>query len=109
MKLQLPWIGKAAGSSAGQILQSYWGHTYSRSFPSMFHYPNTKLQQECQAKFFDIQRIWQPIYVVIRQHIGSTQRTNLGIYFDGATAEIGISDSELSVGSRKPLNLSVQR
>lgn len=76
MKVQLPWIGKAAGSSAGTIYQTYWGNTYSRSFPALFHYPDTKKQQECQASFFDIQRIWLPIYNEISTHIGKMQRKN---------------------------------
>lgn len=76
MKVQLPWIGKAAGSSAGAIYQTYWGNTYSRSFPALFHYPDTKKQQECQASFFDIQRIWLPIYNTISTQIGKMQRKN---------------------------------
>lgn len=52
MKVQLPWMGKATGSSAGLIYQSYWGRTYARTFPAVFHYPNTPAQQACQAKYW---------------------------------------------------------
>lgn len=80
MKVQLPWIGKAAGSSAGMIYQSYWGRTYARSFPSMFHYPNTPSQQACQSAFHDIRRIWQPIYNELKHFVSSGQRSNRSIY-----------------------------
>lgn len=76
MKVQLPWFGKAAGSSAGTIYQSYWGKTYTRSFPFSFHYPDTQRQQKCQATFFDIQRTWLPIYQQVSQSIGPMQRKN---------------------------------
>lgn len=76
MKVQFPLFGKATGSSAGTIYQSYWGRTYSRSFPFSFHYPDTKKQQECQSTFFDIQRVWLPIYNVIKSFFNPMQRTN---------------------------------
>ena len=80
MKVQLPWIGKASGSSAGTIYQTYWGRTYSRSFPSSFHYPDTPSQQSAQAKFYDTMRIWLPIYQSISPLIGADQRHNVNCY-----------------------------
>lgn len=80
MKVQLPWYGKAAGSSAGTIYQSYWGHTYTRSFPFIFHYPDTQKQQKTQASFFAIQRAWWAIYPQIAAFIPQSQRRNRNIY-----------------------------
>lgn len=74
MKVQLPIMGRASGSSAGMIYQSYYGNTYARSFPLLFHYPDTKKQQDCQARFFDIQRVWLPIYLNISKNIKHAQR-----------------------------------
>lgn len=76
MKVQLPLLGKAAGSSGRTIYQSYWGNTYTRSFPFSFHYPDTNSQQTTQAKFFDIQRIWLPIYKELTNSISHMQRVN---------------------------------
>lgn len=76
MKVQLPLLGKAAGSYAGGIYQSYFGHTYVRSFPAIFHYPDTQDQQTTQAKFFDVQRSWLPIYQALTQFIGKMQTRN---------------------------------
>lgn len=76
MKVHLPIVGKATGSSAGLIYQSYWGNTYTRSFPFSFHYPDTAKQQECQASFFDIQRVWIPIYKELTKNIAPMQRKN---------------------------------
>lgn len=76
MKAQLPWLNKAAGRSAGTIYQSYWGATYTRSMPALFHYPDTEKQQRTQAIFFDFQRIWIPIYNVLSRSISKQQRVN---------------------------------
>ena len=76
MKVNLPIVGKATGSSAGLIYQSYWGSTYTRSFPFSFHYPDTKKQQECQASFFDIQRVWLSFYPKIMVNINKSQKRN---------------------------------
>ena len=76
MKVQLPWLNKATGRSAGTIYQSYWGATYTRSMPALFHYPDTEKQQHTQAIFFDLQRIWLPIYNVLSHSISKQQRKN---------------------------------
>lgn len=76
MKVQLPWLNKASGRSLGTIYQSYWGNTYTRSMPSLFHYPDTPEQQATQATFFDIQRIWIPIYYELAKSIQRQQRKN---------------------------------
>lgn len=76
MKVQIPLLHKAAGRCDGLIYQSYYGNTYTRSMPILFHYPDTKKQQDCQATFFDIQRIWVPIYNVLTTSIKRQQRKN---------------------------------
>lgn len=80
MKVQLTWFGKAAGSSAGTIYQSYFGNTYTRAMPFSFHYPDTKKQQEIQASFFDIQRNWFPIYNQIKLYIKMQQRNDKNVF-----------------------------
>lgn len=80
MKVHLPFVGKATGSSAGLIYQSYWGNTYTRSFPFNFHYPDTDKQQKCQFDFFRIQRAWWPIYNKLKFSIPKQCRRNTNIY-----------------------------
>lgn len=60
----------------GMVYQSYYGNTYSRSLPILFHYADTQRQQECQAVFFDLQRIWLPIYNALSHSISKQQRKN---------------------------------
>ena len=80
MKIHLPIVGKATGSSAGLIYQSYWGNTYTRSFPFSFHYSDTSKQQECQFDFFRIQRAWWPIYDKLKHSIPKQCRRNKNVY-----------------------------
>lgn len=80
MKVHLPIVGKATGSSAGLIYQSYWGNTYTRSFPFIFHYPDTAKQQKCQFDFFQIQRAWWPIYNQLKLSIPKQCRRNTNVY-----------------------------
>ena len=80
MKVHLPIVGKASGSSAGLIYQSYYGNTYTRSFPFLFHYPDTAKQQKCQASFFAIQRAWWPIFYKMRDYVSKSQRHNTNIF-----------------------------
>lgn len=80
MKVHLPIVGKATGSSAGLIYQSYWGNTYTRSFPFSFHYPDTSKQQKCQFDFFRIQRAWWPIYNKLKFSIPKQCRRNTNVY-----------------------------
>lgn len=80
MKVHLPIVGKATGSSAGLIYQSYWGNTYTRSFPFSFHYPDTAKQQKCQFDFFQIQRAWWPIYNQLKFSIPKQCRRNTNVY-----------------------------
>lgn len=80
MKVHLPIVGKATGSSAGLIYQSYWGNTYTRSFPFSFHYPDTSKQQKCQFDFFQIQRAWWPIYNKLKFSIPKQCRRNTNVY-----------------------------
>lgn len=80
MKVHLPIVGKATGSSAGLIYQSYWGNTYTRSFPFSFHYPDTSDQKICQFDFFKIQRAWWPIYNHLKEFIPRQCRRNINVY-----------------------------
>lgn len=80
MKVQLPWFGKATGSSAGTIYQSYWGNTYTRTFPFFFHYKGSTKQEEVQASFFDIQRNWLPIYNILGNYVGEVQRRGKNVF-----------------------------
>lgn len=82
MKVQLTWLGKASGRSQNTIYQSYWGKTFTRSMPFLFHYPDTEKQQICQSLFFDIQRIWLPIYNEINKNIAPMQRRNKNPFND---------------------------
>lgn len=80
MKVHLPIVGKATGSSAGLIYQSYWGNTYTRAFPFSFHYPDTAKQQKCQFDFFRIQRAWWPVYNKLKFSIPRQCRRNTNVY-----------------------------
>lgn len=80
MKVQLPWAGKATGSSAGLIYQSYWGKTYARTFPAIFHYPNTPAQQACQAKYWHRRIEAQDCYRTIQPHLSSYQKRLTNTY-----------------------------
>ena len=74
MKVQLPWMGKATGSSAGLIYQSYWGRTFARTFPAMFHYPNTPAQQACQTKYWHNRIEAEACYGTIQRYLSSYQK-----------------------------------
>lgn len=76
MKVQIPILNKAAGRSGDTIFQSYYGNTYTRSMPLLFHYPDTEKQQQCQATFFDLQRVWIPIYNQLKLSVKRQQRRN---------------------------------
>lgn len=76
MKVQIPILNKASGRSGDTIFQSYYGNTYTRSMPLLFHYPDTPNQQATQATFFDLQRIWIPIYNQLSLSIQQMQRKN---------------------------------
>lgn len=74
MKVQLPWMGKATGSSAGLIYQSYWGKTFARTFPAIFHYPNTPKQQLCQAKYWHLRIEVGACYEELRYDLSDYQK-----------------------------------
>ena len=80
MKVHVPFIGKVTGSSAGLIYQSYWGKSFARTFPALFHYPDTPSQQQAQAKFYEIQKIWNGIYADLKTYIGPSQKKNKNPY-----------------------------
>lgn len=80
MKVQIPFLGKASGRSGNKVFQSYWGNTYVRSMPILFHYPDTPNQQKTQAAFFAIQRAWWEIYRVVATYIPWAQRKNKNVF-----------------------------
>lgn len=110
MKVQVTWIGKAAGRSVGTIYQTYWGATYSRSMPKMFHYPDTARQQVTQAKFFDLMRLWVPIYNELSRSISKQQRINRNPFniMSGFIYKIFHPFNE-KVGEKYPTNFGLDR
>ena len=102
MKVHLPIVGKATGSSAGLIYQSYWGNTYTRSFPFSFHYPDTDKQQKCQFDFYRIQRAWWTIYDKLKTYIPRSQRRNRNIY---NTLSKGVYSAFLTYGIKADENI----
>lgn len=80
MKVQLPFHNHAAGRSGGSIFQTYWGRTFARSMPALFHYPDTKPQQETQAKFFSVQYYARSIYNLDKSFISRYQRININAF-----------------------------
>lgn len=80
MKLQLPWIGRASGTSAGMIYQSYHGMTVMRAKPVIYHYPNTKPQQTAQAKYWTIMEQWLAIYRSTRKLFPKVMPSNYNIF-----------------------------
>lgn len=80
MKVHLPILNKATGSSAGLIYQSYYGNTYTRAFPFSFHYPDTEKQQKTQFDFFKIQRVWWIIYEQMKEFVPKGQRHNKNVF-----------------------------
>lgn len=80
MKLQLPWINRAAGTTAGIVFQTYNGNTYSHAKTAYYHYPNTQAQQETQGKFYNI--MWQFLYIYrsMRIYIPAQVRHNCNMY-----------------------------
>lgn len=103
MKVHLPWAGKATGSSAGLIYQSYWGKTYARTFPAIFHYPDTPAQQACQAPFYEIQKAWAEPYSYIKNAAGKTQRVNHNIYNEFFKSAMQVYNPYNEPKFRKPL------
>ena len=65
MIIQSPLLGHLSGTTGNLIAQTYHGKTHIRTKPISYHYPATEDQQKTQARFYDIQRQWQPIYEII--------------------------------------------
>lgn len=80
MKIQMPFHGHAAGRSGNTIFQTYWGNTYTRSMPILFHYPNTPAQQATQAIYYNIRNLYREMYRNIRSFVHEGQRHNVNIY-----------------------------
>lgn len=80
MKVQNPIIGKATGSNQELVYQTYFGNTYVRTKPSIFHYKDSKAQQDTQALFFDIQQQWLHIYEALSDYYTSRQRNDKNVF-----------------------------
>lgn len=119
MKVQLPWFGKATGSSAGMIYQSYWGHTYARTFPASFHYPNTPAQQACQARYWHNRFEANVCYGTIEEQLSDYQKRIVNPYNQMQKSVIGMMTefeenpyspvpTEFGIDSIKAINATIQ-
>ena len=80
MKVQQPLIGHSSGSLGDMVFQTYHGVTVMHTKSTNYHYPDTPSQQICQAKFYDIQRVWLPIYYELVTCYSVSQRYNRNIF-----------------------------
>ena len=80
MKVQLPFHNHAAGRSGGSIFQTYWGRTFARSMPVLFHYPDTPSQHDTQMKYYNIVRQLKTAYPTISLNVPKSQRYNTNVY-----------------------------
>lgn len=67
MKVQLPVVNHASGTTGNLIFQTYRGRTYARALPTIFHYPNTPAQQIVQGKFYNIMQQYRQIFRVFQK------------------------------------------
>lgn len=80
MIIQSPLLGHLSGTTGNLIAQTYHGKTHIRTKPISYHYPATEEQQKTQARFYDIQRQWQPIYNIISPFYTASQRKGKNIF-----------------------------
>lgn len=80
MKAQIPILNHASGQSAGFIYQTYYGNTYMRSMPVLFHYPDTPAQQKAQGTFYNIQEQLLAIYGQYSLRFPGNQRHNTNMF-----------------------------
>lgn len=80
MKVQSPIVGHQRGRTGGLIFQTYFGNTYARSMPALFHYPDTRKQQATQLRFYNVLRQLQPIYREFGKTIPQAQRYDKNFY-----------------------------
>ena len=68
------------GAAGGLIFQHYNGRTFGRTFPVLFHYQPTPLQQITQSKYYNIRSIWLPFYRQIKPYIPQDQLKQSNAY-----------------------------
>lgn len=82
MKIQLPWIGNAAGTTGNMILQTVRGRTYMREKPIYYHDPKTQAQLDQRKRWYYLFDEWNRIYPLFSSLIPKAQRTNRNVYDD---------------------------
>lgn len=80
MKAQLPIIHHGSGHAGNTIFQTYWGQTFLRSMPILFHYPNTRAQQKTQGLYWNIMRQIQAVYGNFKKSFPKRNNSNKNIY-----------------------------
>lgn len=80
MKAQLPIIHHGSGHAGNIIFQTYWGRTFLRSMPVLFHYPDTPAQQKAQGLYWTITRQFQAIYGIFKRSFPKRNNSNRNIY-----------------------------
>lgn len=80
MKAQLPIIHHGSGHAGNIIFQTYWGRTFLRSMPVLFHYPDTPAQQKAQGLYWTITRQFQAIYGNFKRSFPKRNNSNKNIY-----------------------------
>ena len=80
MIIQSPLLGHLAGTTGNLIAQTYHGKTHIRTKPITYHYPGSEDQQKTQARFYDIQRQWLPLYAIISPFYTASQRKGKNIF-----------------------------
>lgn len=80
MKLQLPWIGNASGTSGNMILQTYHGETYMREKPLIYHDPKTPAQMLQRYKFWGLLDEWRTYYDSFKAFIPESQRKKRNVF-----------------------------
>lgn len=80
MKAQLPIIHHGSGHAGNIIFQTYWGRTFLRSMPILFHYPDTPAQQKAQGLYWTITRQFQAIYSNFKRSFPKRNNSNKNIY-----------------------------
>lgn len=102
MRVLSPISGAIKGSAGNLIFQHYYGRTYGRSLPALFHYQPTPRQKEVQDKYYNVKNQWGRIYPLIKPYIPKAQFKKANPYdmlFVGIIKALNTFDQS-TVGSR---------
>ena len=80
MKVQLPIINHGSGRAGGMIFQTYWGRTYLRSMPVLFHYPDTPAQQKIKGLYLNLMNQVRAAYDTLRKSFPRNFNTNRNMF-----------------------------